>query len=290
MNKILFCTDGSKISYNAIFNAINWLNNPVVDILCSADWSFLPDNIAVEDNEFVMKCTNSSVDVLNNAEKLLAEKGIIINEKIKMCGSAVDCILDTLNKGDYNLVILGSNGKKGLQKWLGSVSQEVSSGARVSTYVSKAKNNCKKILFAIDYNDLNYSILTSAFKMFDLSDKIVYLATVCEIPDYLFLEGNVDSEWVADISKKQNVDANIILSKLENRFKEYSLSIDKKIILNGNPADEIIRISDDEDIDLILCGMRKRSSIAKFLLSSTSKRILENSKSDVVIIRPSNQK
>lgn len=51
-NASLFCTDGSKISYNAIQNFYHWMKDFTVDILCAIDWSFLPDSVAVEDSDF----------------------------------------------------------------------------------------------------------------------------------------------------------------------------------------------------------------------------------------------
>ena len=67
-----------------------------------------------------------------------------------MCGTAVDCILEVLEKQEYDYVVLGSHGKKGIKKWLGSVSQEVSSVTNVSTYISKEKNYRQKVVFAVD--------------------------------------------------------------------------------------------------------------------------------------------
>ena len=61
-----------------------------------------------------------------------------------MCGSTVDCILEACDKKEYDYVVLGSHGKKGIQKWLGSVSQEIASVSKISTYISKEKNYRQK--------------------------------------------------------------------------------------------------------------------------------------------------
>ena len=122
--KVLFCTDGSKISYHSIQNFSHWVKDFSVDIICAVDWSFLPDSVSVEDSEFGAQCANSANAILAYSENYLKEQGININRTIKMCGSTVDAILDTCDKEDYNCIILGSHGKHGIQKWLGSVSQE----------------------------------------------------------------------------------------------------------------------------------------------------------------------
>jgi nucleotide-binding universal stress UspA family protein len=286
--KVLFCTDGSKISYNSIINLSKWVKDLSVDILCVADWSFLPDSIAVEDKDFVLKCTNSAKSIISYSEKLLKQNNIMVNDKFSMCGSITDCILEACELGNYEVVLLGSNGKKGVQKWLGSVSQEVSSASKISTYIAKFENSAKKILFAIDYSELTSNIVDIAIEILNLKDKEVYFATVYETPDYLFLEGNIDSNWIKDTKIKQENSANILLNKYEKIFKQCNINIKKKFVLSGKPASEIINLANNKNIDLVVCGARKRKSYAKFLLSSFSKRILENSKSDVFIIRPNN--
>ena len=148
--RVLFCTDGSKISYHAIQNFYHWMKDFTVDILCAIDWSFLPDSVAVEDSDFATYCTNSADSILDYSEKFLSEYGLNVDEKIKMCGSTVDCILETCDKKEYDYVVLGSHGKKGIQKWLGSVSQEIASVSKISTYISKEKNYRQKVLFTVD--------------------------------------------------------------------------------------------------------------------------------------------
>jgi len=284
----LFCTDGSKISYNAIKNFNKWIPNTVVDIFSAADWSFLPDSLSIEDSEFVAKCTNTADTILNYTETLLLEHEIKINEKIKMCGATVDCIMETCEKKDYNFIVLGSNGKKGIQKWLGSVSQEVAATAKVSTYIAKEKRTSNKILFTVEGNEISRNVITEALKYLDLKDKEIHLVTVFERPDYLFLEGNIDSNWISEVDKKQETTALILLKEFEKQFGDNGFKVTQKGILAGNPANEIIKYTDKENIDLVVCGVRNRKYLSKFLLTSVSKRVLENTKSDMLIIRPNN--
>ncbi len=238
--RILFCTDGSKISYNSIENFSHWAKDATVDIFCAIDWSFLPDSVSVENSEFALQCTNSADAILEYSEKFLNETGIKTDEKIKMCGSTVDSILEVCDRKDYDFIVLGSHGKKGIQKWLGSVSQEIAAAAKISTYISKGLNNRQKILFALDSSDASQTVITKSLDAFDLRDKKIHLATVYEIPDYLFLDGNIDSNWVLEISKKQETAAMILLNSYEKLFTENELNITKKAILNGTPADEIM--------------------------------------------------
>lgn len=283
---VLFCTDGSKISYNSIMNFSSWVKDFSLDILSVVDWSCLPDSISIENSEFASQCSTSANVILDYAETYLKEMGLNVAQKIKICGEAVDTILDLVDSGKYDFVVLGSHGKKGIQKWLGSVSQEVASSANISSYISKNINNRKKVLFAVDNSELSAKVVLNSLNFLNLEDKEIYLATVYEVPDYLFLEGNVDSTWILEIEKKQEQASRLLLNSFEKSFIEKSFEVKDKLIFRGVPSQEIINFSNKKDIDLVVTGIRTRKHLSKFLLGSVSKRILENVKSDVLIVHP----
>lgn len=284
--KVLFCTDGSKISYHSIQNFARWVKCITVDVLCVIDWSFLPDTVAIEDSEFAYQCANSADSILDYTEKFLQENDINVTKKIKMCGSTVDAILDVLEKDDYDFIVLGSHGKKGIQKWLGSVSQEIASVAKISTYISKERNERKKILFTVDNTELSPKVITKCLDTLSLENKEIHIATVYEIPDYLFLEGNLDSNWMLEIEKKQEKASSLLLNQFEKMFNDIGLEVNSKVILSGVPAQELIKYSKKENIDLVVSGTRDKKYLSKFILGSVSKRVLENAKADVLIVRP----
>jgi len=283
--RVLFCTDGSDISYNSIINFSKWAKDYTVDVLCAIDWSFLPDTVSVENSAFAMQCANSADSILEYTHRFLDGNNIKTGELIKMCGSTVDCIMEVTEKTQYDFIILGSHGKKGIQKWLGSVSQEIASIAQDSVYISKNKNLAKQVIFAVDSSDISQKVVASAIEKLDFAEKEIKLLTVYEIPDYLFLEGNVDENWILDVDVKQEKAAMILLNTLEKSFNDAGLSIADKIILKGSPAKEIINYAAVNPIDLLICGTKDRKYLSKFLLSSVSKRVLESVASDVLIIR-----
>ena len=283
---VLFCTEGSKISYNSIINFSSWVKDFSLDILSVVDWSCLPDSVSIENSEFATQCSTSANVILDYAETYLKEMGLNVAQKIKICGEAVDTILDLVDSGKYDFVVLGSHGKKGIQKWLGSVSQEVASSANISSYISKNMNNRKKVLFAVDNSELSAKVVLNSLNFLNLEDKEIYLATVYEVPDYLFLEGNVDSTWILEIEKKQEQASRLLLNSFEKSFIEKGFEVKDKLIFRGVPSQEIINFSNKKDIDLVVTGIRTRKHLSKFLLGSVSKRILENVKSDVLIVHP----
>lgn len=283
--KILFCTDGSNISFNAMKNFSHWAKCGIVDIVCVIDWSFLPDSAAIEDSNFVMQCTNTADEILDNAERLLTSHEIVTGDKIKLCGTVIDGILEICDKKDYDYIVLGSHGKKGIQKWLGSVSQEIASAVKIPVYISKLSNERKKVLITVDGTEKSKLCVEKLLNTMNLQDKNLHLLTVYEMPDFLFLKGNVDSNWLLEIQNKQEVAAMLTLNEIEALLKDNGIENYQKTIKQGIPATEILKYATSNNIDLIVCGNKNYKKLSKFLLGSVSLRVLENTDSDVLIIK-----
>ena len=82
-----------------------------------------------------------------------------------------------------------------------------------------------------------------------------------------------------------NESINTLFYDIEKMFNDKGVNITHKEILSGTPSQEIIKYITRENIDLVVCGIHERKKLSKFLLSSVSKRVLENAKSDVLIVR-----
>ena len=119
----------------------------------------------------------------------------------------------------------------------------------------------------------------------NLQDKNLHLLTVYEMPDFLFLKGNVDSNWFLEIQNKQEVAAMLTLNEIEALLKDNGIENYQKTITQGIPATEILKYATSNNIDLIVCGNKNYKKLSKFLLGSVSLRVLENTDSDVLIIK-----
>lgn len=284
--KVLFCTDGSKISYNAIKNFSQWSKrDTIVDIICVIDWSFLPDEAVIEEAGFVNNCRNVADSILDFSEKIIIDLNMELGEKIKLCGTAVESILEQLDTEKYDAVIMGSHGKKGIQRWLGSVSREVLEAIEIPAYISKNNNESKNILFTTDGTESSYKVAQKAIEELKLDDKKVYICTVVENPDLLFLEGTLDTNWMMAIRAQQEIYSDKALKRMIELFDQYSIDIKQSRILEGVPAQSILDYALEKEIDLIIVGTTVKSKMHRFLLDSVSKRVVENAKSDAFVFR-----
>lgn len=283
--KALFCTDGSKISFNAIYNFARWSNRELTDAICVIDWNFLPEDVDVEQSDFNLSCSNLADNILKFTENELQKTGLKLGKTIKMCGGVTDLILDELQTGEYDIVLLGSHGKKGLQKWLGSVSFDILSSSPVSVYVSKHKNKAHKVLLAISDKTNSAEHFRSELEKLKLEDKEIHICIVNESPNLLFLEGTLDTNWYLKIEEEQKKYAYSIVKNLENILESMGLYSAKSVIITGIPAQEVINYANDNSIDLVILDGKHEEKKSKLFSNQTGKRICDNVSCDVLVIK-----
>ena len=283
--KILFCTDGSKISFNALKNISGWIKNAVVDTICVIDWSFLPDEISIEEENFSYSCANVADTILDYAEEEIKKSGLETGKRIKSCGVAVESILEQAKTEDYDLILMGSHGKKGIQKWLGSVSEEIINSSKISDYIAKEENKKKKLLLTTDGTKCSLTIINQILPMMKLEDKEIHICMVNEDPNLLFLDGTLDTNWLLEIQRQQQKYASHAIDDIQKILQNHNININETAILNGIPAQKLIDYTRINDIDLVVLGSRNKSKLDRFLTGSVSKRVLENVISDIWLVR-----
>lgn len=282
--RILFCTDGSEISLNAFYNASDLIKEALVDLICVIDWNFLPTSMNIDDMSYSQTYENIADSVLNFAENAVKEKGLTVGEKIKSFGSAAEGILEQLEKVEYDLILLGSHGKKGIQKWLGSVSRQVISNTTVPVFVSKKRVEHKKVLLTVDGSEYSLNAVRHVPTLFDLKGKELFIVSVKESPELLPMEATLDKNWLESIEKQQKIHASKAINKAKMLMENEGVSVQNEVILTGHPAQMIIGFAEKEKIDLIVMGARTKTDLSKLLLGSVSKRVLENVNCDVLVI------
>lgn len=282
--KILFCTDGSEISLNAFNNISALVKDAIIDPICVIDWSFLPSSMSIDHLEYSKAYENIAESILNFAEKAITEKGFVVGNKIQSVGSAAEGILEQIEKENYDLIVMGSHGKKGLQKWLGSVSRQVISNTLVPIFVSKRKTEHKKILLTTDGSEHSVNAVKQIIHDFDLKDKEICIISVKENPEFLPMEASMDINWIEAIEKQQTIHATKAINKIKMILDEAHITVKSEAILTGHPAEKIIDFCEKEKIDLVTLGARTKTDLSKLLLGSVSKRVLEHVDCDVLVI------
>lgn len=83
---------------------------------------------------------------------------------------------------------------------------------------------------------------------------------------------------------------NEILDDLAQRFHKpstYMINL-KKVIVEGDPADKIVEIASNEEVDIIIMGTGK-SIVDKHLLGSVSEKVVHSTPCSIMLVKTVNQ-
>lgn len=95
-----------------------------------------------------------------------------------------------------------------------------------------------------------------------------------------FLTPKKVKEMMADELKKRGKK---VLSKMEERLHKPNIKF-RKMLVEGDPADRIVKIAEEENTDIIVIGTGK-SKIDKHLLGSVSEKVVHSAPCTVLLIR-----
>jgi nucleotide-binding universal stress UspA family protein len=70
---------------------------------------------------------------------------------------------------------------------------------------------------------------------------------------------------------------------LEKKSKEAGISCEK-VILKGNPSDELLKYSNEFGVDILVIGSIGRTGISRFLLGSVAEKVVRHSEVPVMVV------
>lgn len=76
------------------------------------------------------------------------------------------------------------------------------------------------------------------------------------------------------------------LDDVEARVKAAGLNVEIRHLVRGNePAEDIIGLANERDVDLIVIGLRRRTPVGKLILGSNAQRILLDASCPVLAVK-----
>ena len=126
-------------------------------------------------------------------------------------------------------------------------------------------------MVATDGSELVKRAVDLAIEIAKLSEAKLYAVYVIELgghhsKNHPRAEGKEATAYVEKIGRVANVEV-------------------ESIILEGNPANEIIDFAEKNDIDLIVMGTQGKTGIQRFLIGSVSENVVRHSERAVLVVR-----
>ena len=135
----------------------------------------------------------------------------------------------------------------------------------------------KKILVPIDGSEHSLKALDVAKELGEQFKSEIHIFTVLDtVATPYVVKIEVPDEAIETTGK--------ILNEAKKNITPYSYDIYTKY-KKGNPAEEILKYAEDEDIGLIVIGNRGLGAFSRTLLGSVSNKIINNAKTSVLLVK-----
>lgn len=137
----------------------------------------------------------------------------------------------------------------------------------------------KRIMVAVGFNGYAEELLKFAIRMAEglsaelLIVNIIHSRDVEAVGTIAAMGYDVDSEHYVSNIKKERQQA------LDEILKKNSHSVEKvrTIIKTGNPTEELLKLALNEDIDLIIMGIKGRTELTHMLVGSVAEKVFRRS-------------
>lgn len=231
-------------------------------------------------NEFLAK--------LNELLKEQAQRcGIKVSTKVTHDSSVSRSVLNHIDELKPDILFIGHKGLTGMDKvFFGSVARKLVTMAPIPVMVIKNNTEMKKISALVDGSDSTSDIIGTAMKL--SAQYKSALSVVSLVPSFPGIYSSISGEYSSSL-------IHALKEKLAETASEITTNV--KAMLNGYPAETIIKVShekdvgyhlkeilEDHDVNLAIVKKYSNSRLDQFLLGSVSLRILELYQGNILVL------
>ncbi len=213
-------------------------------------------------------------------------KNIRVRTEVKVASDIAGAIVQAAEENGVSLIVIGARGSSMVEEiLLGSVSKAVVRRSRISVLIMRHK--ITRGLKGKTYDMFCPMILSRVLCPVDFSlysdNAVARLSVTPGVGEVILLcvvsRGETDEE-IKDYQRR----AKQKIEKIRSGLAAQGIRA-RAIIKIGNPAPEIIRVAEEEDVSVIWMSSVGRGWFAELLLGSTADAVAVNAKRPVIIIR-----
>lgn len=279
--KILFPTDFSDYSLKTLEYVVGLKDVGAKEVVLA---NVIP---ALEEYPVTLGIKDKAKLEIEKHERVLKDQGFKVRSRIEM-GAPAPQLLSLSEAEKVSIIVVGSHGKGLLEEVLiGSVSERIAREARVPVLLVRYKilddlkgrhlesfstQLFEKILFPTDFSFSSERALEFVRALKGAGTKEVVITHVVD-DRYLFpyraKEARRESEIRLEVVKKE----------LEERGMKAKVHVPL-----GAPLVKILRLSEEEDVSLIVLGSHGKGFVREMLLGSVSENIIRQAKRPVLVV------
>ena len=143
----------------------------------------------------------------------------------------------------------------------------------------------RKIMVATDGSELAKKAVDSAIEIAKSSNAKLYAVHVIALGDYYSsMPLSIDVEWMKAMEEHLRIQGKEAIDYVENAGRAANVEVEP-VILEGNPANEIVDFAEKNDIDLIVMGTQGKTGIQRFLIGSVAENVVRHSIKTVLVVK-----
>ncbi|MBQ2654647.1 MAG: universal stress protein [Methanobrevibacter sp.] len=136
----------------------------------------------------------------------------------------------------------------------------------------------KKILLPTDGSGYAEQEVERVTDLIADDGEIIILSVAGKLTSSAFQSG----KKVRKLNERMKKEAEAAVKSMEKMFDD-SLNV-KTMVKTGFPADTIVEVSEELDVDLIVISASGKSGLHRFIIGSVAEKVLKNSDKDVLLV------
>jgi nucleotide-binding universal stress UspA family protein len=218
-----------------------------------------------------------------------------IIKTVVISGAAAPEIVNYADKNGMELIVITSHGHSGLLPWgIGSTASKVAQDLRVPVLLVRAGDRSKttqkdklfsKILVPLDGSEAGESAVPYVVELaHQIAMQVVLLQVLSSEQQVHTIGGLNHVSLPQEVLERMRIDTEQYLLRVQQKF-EKTKAVVKLEVRSGNPAYEILKLTNDKDPWLLAMSSHGRSGIKKWMLGSVTDKIIHGAKSPVLLVR-----
>ena len=211
----------------------------------------------------------------------------IVQEQIE-AASPADCIVDYTSSADVDLVVMGTHGRRGVDRLLmGSVAEEVVRRAPCPVFTIRSDGNhvpyraVRRILVPLDFSDASSAALAHAKELAQTYGAQLDLLHVIEEVMYPSSYG-VEAVSIPTDEVVERVETALAgIARDDIGYEHVTVQATP-----GYASTTILDYASDHDVDLIVIATHGRTGVDRLLLGSVAERVVRRASEPVFVVKP----
>jgi nucleotide-binding universal stress UspA family protein len=201
-------------------------------------------------------------------------------------GEPAESIRSYADEHDADLVAMGTHARSGLDRYLlGSVTQSVIRDGSTPVLTARAEmpehtDGYDEIMVPVDGSERAERALEDAFAIAETTDARIHAVNVVDIASVSTASGYAVEEFV----ERRKTSGENATEQAAEQARERGLDA-VTAVRRGTPAHTLLAYADENGIDLITMATAGRSGIDRFLLGSTTERLIRESSVPVIAVQ-----